>query len=51
MLAAQFTGKEYFELNQISIPPCPEDGLLVKVEACAICGTDLKIMKKADVKI
>ena len=51
MLAAQFTGKEYFELNEVPAPECPEKGLLVKVAACAICGTDLKTMKRQDVKI
>jgi L-iditol 2-dehydrogenase len=51
MLAAQFNGKDYFELNRVPVPAYPEDGLLVKVTACAICGTDLKVMKKADVKL
>lgn len=46
MLAAQFTGKERFELKEMPIPKCPENGLLVKVAACAICGTDRKIMDR-----
>lgn len=51
MKAAQFIGKPLFEINEIEDPRCPNDGLLVRVHAGAICGTDLKIMKCQDVKI
>lgn len=51
MLAAQFTGKEYFELNEIPAPKCPKNGLVVKVAACAICGTDRKIMDRQNLKL
>jgi len=51
MLAALFTGKEEFELKEIHQPPCSQGGLVVKVNACAICGTDLKTLRKADVKM
>ncbi len=51
MLAAQFNGEEYFKLRQIPIPACPDDGLLVRVNTCAFCGTDLRVMKNVDVKL
>ena len=51
MLAAFFTGDTNLELKEVPKPQCPQDGLLVKVTACAICGTDLKILKKSDVKL
>ena len=51
MLAAFFTGGESLELKEVPNPICPPGGLLVKVSACAICGTDLKILKKSDVKL
>jgi len=51
MKAAQFIGKPLFEISEIDTPDCPDDGLLVRVHAGAICGTDLKIMKCQDVKI
>jgi len=51
MLAAYFTGKEYLELKEVDKPICPKNGFIVKVHACAICGTDLKVLKNSDVKI
>ncbi|MBN1427081.1 MAG: alcohol dehydrogenase catalytic domain-containing protein [Anaerolineae bacterium] len=51
MLAAFFVGKSKFELRHTESPACPEGGLVVEVNACAICGTDLKIIKGADQKM
>jgi len=51
MLAARFTGEERLEIAEVPSPQCPAGGLLVRVAACAVCGTDLKILKKQDVKI
>lgn len=51
MKAAQFVGKSLFEINEVKNPICPAGGLLVCVYACAICGTDWKIMQCQDVKI
>ena len=51
MLAAYFTGQKKFDIREVPKPTPPADGLLVKVHACAICGTDLKIMNQADVKM
>ncbi len=51
MKAALFVGKPLFELRDIESPSCPVSGLVVRIRANAICGTDLKIMKCQDVKI
>ena len=51
MKAAQFIGKPMFEIGSVDTPKCPPGGLLVRVEAVAICGTDLKVLSCQDVKI
>jgi L-iditol 2-dehydrogenase len=32
-------------VKEVAIPKCPPDGILIKVEACAICGTDVKVYR------
>lgn len=51
MLAAQFNGSPEFLVKDIPTPKCEEGGILVKVDSCAICGTDLKVLRQQDVKI
>jgi L-iditol 2-dehydrogenase len=51
MLAARFTGANRLVVGEVPTPVCPAEGLLVKVNACAICGTDVKTLDKADVKL
>ncbi len=51
MLAARFNGDSRLVVGEVPTPGCPQDGLLVKVSACAICATDIKTLKKADVKL
>jgi L-iditol 2-dehydrogenase len=46
MKAAYITGPQQIELCQVDIPAIPEDGLLLKVEACGICGSDLRRWKE-----
>ena len=41
MKAAVLTGAEQIEVQELSIPEIGEDEVLVKIEACGICGTDL----------
>ncbi|MEM2939712.1 MAG: alcohol dehydrogenase catalytic domain-containing protein, partial [Candidatus Bathyarchaeia archaeon] len=43
MKVAILAGKEYFEIREVERPKCGYGEVLVKVKACAICGTDLKI--------
>lgn len=54
MKAAVFVGKERFEVKEVEKPRCDEGEVLVKVRACAICGSDLRIFhgtKSIDVPI
>jgi L-iditol 2-dehydrogenase len=46
--AAIVYGKGDLRLEDIAIPPVPEGSIRVRVQACAICGTDLRIYRKGD---
>lgn len=53
MKAAVFTGIETFQIRDLPIPRVEEDGMLVKVMACGLCGSDIRnfhIGLRADVK-
>jgi len=41
--AAVYEAPERIEVREVPKPKCPEEGLLLKVLACAICGTDVKV--------
>jgi L-iditol 2-dehydrogenase len=45
MLAALLLGPERIEAREVPRPTCPEDGLLVKVDACGICGSDVRAFR------
>jgi len=32
-------------VKEVEIPKCPSDGILMKIEACAICATDVKVYR------
>ena len=54
MKAAVFVGKERFEVKEVERLGCREGDVLVKVHACAVCGSDLRIFhgeKSIDVPI
>ena len=54
MKAAILAGKEHFEIRKVEVPECEYGEVLVKVKACAVCGTDLRIFrgqKRVDVPI
>jgi len=40
--AARLTGPEQIELVEIPVPDCPDEGILLKVKACGVCGSDLR---------
>jgi L-iditol 2-dehydrogenase len=42
MRAVVFHGREDVRVERIPLPPCGAEELRVRVEACAICGSDLK---------
>jgi len=45
MKAARFYEPGKILIENVPDPVCPKDGLLIRIEACAICGTDLKIWR------
>lgn len=42
MNALVFLGPEKMVLEEVSIPSCPPEGILLKVKACGLCGSDLR---------
>jgi L-iditol 2-dehydrogenase len=43
MKAAVLTGVQSIEVRDVPEPAAPDAGLLIEVETCAICGTDVKM--------
>ena len=46
MKAASLIGVRSFEIVEIADPVAPEDGLVLQVEACGVCGSDLRRWKE-----
>jgi L-iditol 2-dehydrogenase len=46
MKATYLIGPRQLDVRQMDIPAIPQDGLLIKVEACGICGSDLRRWKE-----
>jgi L-iditol 2-dehydrogenase len=42
MKAAFLVGAGEFEIREVSDPVAPDDGLVLKVQACGVCGSDLR---------
>ena len=51
MKAAYYYGIGDIRVEETDIPKITEDEILIKVRACAICGTDLRIYKFGHFKI
>lgn len=51
MKAIRYFGWNDIRCDEIPVPAPESGGLLVKVEACAICGTDLKMFLKGDPRV
>ncbi|MEM2914140.1 MAG: alcohol dehydrogenase catalytic domain-containing protein, partial [Candidatus Bathyarchaeia archaeon] len=52
MKAAVFVAKEHFEIKEVDRPKCGPGEVLIRVKACAVCGSDLRIFhgeKRIDV--
>ena len=45
MRAAKYYGIGDIRLENMPIPEIAEDEILIRIKACAICGTDLRIYK------
>jgi len=51
MKAIRYYGKRDIRFEEIPVPLCEPGGLLVRVESCAICGTDVKAWLVGDPRI
>ena len=51
MRAAVLTGPEIFNITELPIPRLKNGEVLIRVRACAICGTDLRIFRYGHPKI
>ena len=45
MLAAVLLGPERIDVHEVPRPTCPADGLVLKVGACGICGSDVRAFR------
>ena len=46
MRAAIYQGPQQIEITQVAEPICSKDGLILRVEACGLCGSDLRTFYK-----
>ena len=51
MKAIVYYGVENIKIEQIPVPQCRENELRVKIDACSVCGTDLKAYKSGNPRI
>ncbi|TWT80315.1 putative zinc-type alcohol dehydrogenase-like protein YjmD [Planctomycetes bacterium CA13] len=51
MKAIVYHGPEDIRVEELAKPTCGNDELLVKVDACAVCGTDLKTFRHGNPRI
>ncbi len=46
MKAALLRAQDELQICEVSKPQCPDGGILVKMDACAICPTDVKMLRR-----
>ncbi|MCZ7597283.1 MAG: alcohol dehydrogenase catalytic domain-containing protein [Gammaproteobacteria bacterium] len=51
MLAGVFEGPGEFHVREVPEPVCPDGGALLAVDACAVCGTDVRIARFGHAKV
>lgn len=51
MLAVVVRAPEQYGLEKVDIPEVPERGMLLKVRACALCGSDLRTLRNGHRKV
>jgi L-iditol 2-dehydrogenase len=51
MKAAVYLDKDKMEIQEIPIPSLDADSVLVKVEACAVCGSDIRIFHHGNSRV
>ena len=42
MRAAYLVGPRTLEMHEVPAPVAPEDGLVLEVKACGVCGSDIR---------
>jgi threonine dehydrogenase-like Zn-dependent dehydrogenase len=47
-LAAVLVGVNQFDVQELAIPEIPQDGGLLKIEACGVCGSDARIRGRTE---
>ena len=50
MKTAYLVGPMNFTIEEVEIPSVPEDGLILNVKACGVCGSDLRRWKEGDLR-
>jgi L-iditol 2-dehydrogenase len=48
MKAAVLEGIGRIIVKEVEEPVCPDDSVMIRVRACAICGSDLRLFRRAD---
>jgi len=48
MKAAYLVGQNQIEVRDLTDPAVPDDGLVIKVEACGVCGGDVRRWKEGE---
>jgi L-iditol 2-dehydrogenase len=51
MIAGVYKGKEQIDIEAVADPTLQEGEVLIEVESCAVCGTDLRTYRHGDKKI
>jgi L-iditol 2-dehydrogenase len=51
MIAAVYEGKEQIVVRDVPEPTLAEGEILLEIEACSVCGTDLRTFRHGDAKI
>ena len=51
MLAVVYGEDDKLSLQEMPEPTCASDGLLVRIDSCAICGSDVKMFKAPDPRV
>lgn len=50
MRAVYLVGERQLEIREVPVPAVPEDGLILDVRACGVCGSDLRRWKEGPPK-
>lgn len=51
MKAARYLGIDKMEVQEIPIPKCEDGDILLKMKACAVCGSDIRIFHSGNSRV